>query len=219
MVKTPRRLHSDDELLTRLFAAIGMAECNAFERYGLAVELEDIRAGCSKLNELPVAGGTHRKLLKKFRANTAKRRALRKQLAPVLDAIAMAALRRRNPDADEAALRAALSDLGRIDPADAEDDEDRDIAFLIDQSGDYRKRQVRKLAVEPFLRWLDNHGVVAHPKRLPRSAMMRAWFDWLGIAPRLRPSDAGIRTIARELHSQCKPSRSAKRARKTVRKR
>jgi hypothetical protein len=62
----------------------------------------------------------------------------------------------------------------------------------------YRKRQIRTLVVEPFLRFLKTHDIVPS-RQLPRSGMMRAWFDWLGVEKKLRPTDTGIRTIARDL--------------------
>jgi hypothetical protein len=207
---------SDAELLDRLFAAIGKADSSHFERFPLEFELSEIRSACSKLDELPIAGGTHRELLKKFRANKAKRRKLRDQLRPVRDAIVLAGWLRQNPGADEAVLRATMQDdTGRVDPAAIEDEEDQDIAFLIDQSADYRKRQVRKLAVEPFLRWLEKQGVVPHPKRLPRTRMMRTFFDWLGVDARLRHSDSGVRTIAWELKAQTPIKRRRRKRRRT----
>ena len=61
---------------------------------------------------------------------------------------------------------------------------------------------MRKLAVEPFLLLLEEYGVVPHPKQLPLNRMMHAFLDWVGIEQRRRPTDAGIRTIARDLQKQ-----------------
>jgi len=141
-------------------------------------------------------------VLEQFRANTAKRLELRKRFRPVYDDIVMAGYLRENPGADEGQLRAALQDrqdsTERIDPAQFEASEDQDIAAFIDSAGDYRKRQVRKQVVEPFLRFLEKHGVVPS-RKLPRTRMMRALFDWLEIEQKLRPTEAGVRTIALEL--------------------
>ena len=108
---------------------------------------------------------------------------------------------RDNPEADKSSLLAAIQDANIPDPAEIEAIEDRDIAFLIDAMGnlgDYRKRYLRKLAVEPFLRLLEEHEVI--PSRdLPLNRMTHALFDRLGIEPKLRLTDAGIRTIARDL--------------------
>jgi hypothetical protein len=199
MAKESPRPPSDAELLNPLFAAIGKGGCNHFLRFAPTNELQEIRAGCSKLDELPLAGGTHRELLREFRANTAKRLALREQLKAFREDIEMAGWRRANPDVDETELRAVMQDhTDSVDPAAIEEGEDQNIASLIDQSADYRKRQVRKQAVEPFLRWLKKNGIVSHPQRLPRTRMMKAWFDWLGIDTRLRPIESGIRTIVRD---------------------
>ena len=91
---------------------------------------------------------------------------------------------------------------GDIDPAEIEEEEDRNIEFVINSTGDYRRRQVRKLVVEPFLLLLEEYRVVPDPKLLPRNRMMQALFVWLGIEDRLRPTDSGIRTIARELRKR-----------------
>jgi len=80
------------------------------------------------------------------------------------------------------------------DYAKFEADEDLDIAFLLDKEGDYRKRDITKLVVEPFLRFLERNDVV--PSRaLPLNRMTTALFDRLDIEEP-RPTDVGIRTIA-----------------------
>jgi hypothetical protein len=74
---------------------------------------------------------------------------------------------------------------------------------VIDSTGDYRKRQVRKLVVEPFLLLLEEYRVVPDPKLLPRNRMMQALFAWLDIRSTTpRPTDSGIRRIARELRKK-----------------
>ena len=85
-----------------------------------------------------------------------------------------------------------------VDYAKVEEDEDQDIAYFLGSKGDYRKRGLRSLVVEPFLRLLERRGVT--PSRtLPLAGMVRALFDWLEIEKRLRPTEAGIRTIASEM--------------------
>ena len=69
-----------------------------------------------------------------------------------------------------------LESTDGIDPAEVEDSEDRDIAFLIDSGGDFQKRPVRKLAIEPFLRFLEKHGITPS-REFPRNRMTKAWFD------------------------------------------
>lgn len=190
-----------DELLDKLLAAISKGDSDSFERHFLVEDLQKIEGAYSERRGQPTSG-SHHKLLRKFRANTAKRRELRRQLRPIHDDIVLAGYLRANPGADEGELRAALQDsTENIDPAETDAIEDQDIAFLIDSGGDFRKREVRKQVVEPFLRFLEKRGVVPS-RKLPRTGMMRALFDWLGIEQKLRPTDAGIRTIARDLHKK-----------------
>jgi hypothetical protein len=161
-----------DEVLDKVLAAIGKGDSDSFERYALVVELQEIKAAHSKRRGRPTSG-SHHKLLRKFRANTAKRRELRRQLRPIRDDIVMAGLLRANPGADEGELRAALQDsTENFDPAEIEASEDQDIAFFIDSAGGYRKREVRKQAVEPFLRFLKKarRGPVAQAAADPHDA-------------------------------------------------
>jgi hypothetical protein len=181
------------ELLDKLLAAIGKGDSETFERHNLVEELRKIEGAYSERRGHPTPA-SYTTVLEQFRANTAKRLELRKRFKPVYDDIVMAAYLWENPGADEGELRAALQhrqdSTERIDPAQFEAGEDQHIAAYIDSAGDYRKRQVRKQVVEPFLRFLEKHGVV--PSRdLPRTRMMRALFDWLGIKQTLRPTEAG----------------------------
>jgi hypothetical protein len=196
---------SQRDLLRDLVASIGMADANNYETLPLVNALREIESAWLDRREVPNVG-PHRKELRKFRANTAKRRELRKQFGPVVrEAIALAGWFRANPNVDERGLRALVQDrdsTGDIDPAEIEEEEDRNIEFVINSTGDYRRRQVRKLVVEPFLLLLEEYRVVPDPKLLPRNRMMQALFVWLGIEDRLRPTDSGIRTIARELRKR-----------------
>jgi hypothetical protein len=192
--------HSDKPL-NKLLAAIGKGDANSFERSALVHELDTIKADYSKRRGQPTSG-SYNKVLGEFRANTAKRLELRKRFRPVYDDIVFVGYLRSNPDADEDNLRAAVQDrqnsTEKIDPAQFEASEDQDIAAYIDSGGDYRKRQVGKHVVEPFLRFLKKNGVVP-TRKLPQTRMMQALFDWLPIEQKLRPTDSGIRTIARKL--------------------
>jgi hypothetical protein len=51
---------------------------------------------------------------------------------------------------------------------------------------------------------LEKRGVVPS-RKLPRTRMMRALFDWLDIEQKLRPTEAGMRTIARDLKRSHRP--------------
>ncbi len=99
---------------------------------------------------------------------------------------------------NEIELRGLLEDREKtkvIDPAEVEESEDQDIAFLIDSGGDYKKRQVRRLAVEPFLRFLEKHGI-ARSRKFPLNRMVEAWLNYLNVERKLRPTESGVRTIA-----------------------
>ena len=193
---------SPRDLLGDLLAAIGMAHANPYQTMSLEMTLREIESAWFARRQVPNVG-PYRKELRRFRAITAKRRELRKQFGPVVrEAIALAGWIRANPNVDESTLRALMPDSEIIDPAEIEEEEDRNIEFVIDRTGDYRKRQVRKLVVEPFLLLLEEFRVVPHSKLLPRNRMMQALFDWLGIKPTLCPTDSGIRTIARDLRKR-----------------
>jgi hypothetical protein len=196
-----------DELLETLLVAIGKGDSNSFERVVLIRGLEEIESAYSTRRGQRTSGSYHN-VLRTFRANTAKRLELRRRFRPIYDDIVVAGCLRANPDADEAKLRAAVQDrqdsTEKIDPAEFEAMEDQDIAAYIDSAGDYRKRLVRKQAVEPFLQFLEKRGVVPS-RKLPRTRMMRALFDWLDIEQKLRPTEAGMRTIARDLKRSHRP--------------
>jgi hypothetical protein len=192
------------DLLRDLLAAIGMADANPYQTMPLEMALREIERAWLARRELPNVG-PYREELRRFRAITAKRRELRKQFGPVVrEAIELAGFLRGNPNVDESTLRALMPDrVVNINPAEVEEEEDRNIEFVIERTGDYRKRQVRKLVVEPFLLLLEKYRVVPDPKLLPRNRMMQALFAWLDIRPTtLRPTDSGIRTIARELRKR-----------------
>jgi hypothetical protein len=194
---------SPRDRLRDLLAALGKADANNYETWALLNELEEIKSAWLDRREVPNVG-SYRKKLSRFRANTAKRRELRKQLSPIIrEDIAWAGWLRANPNVDQGTLRALMQDSTEtIDPAEVEQEEDRDIEFLIGNMSDYRKRQVRKLAVEPFLLLLAKNRIVSHSKLLPFRRMMQAFFDWLGVEQALRPTDSGIRTIVRELRKR-----------------
>jgi len=185
--------------LSDLLAAMGLADADNFRTLGLETAIYEIECAWLSRHEVPNVG-PYRKLLRKFRANTARRLELRKQFPPVVrEAIEMAGGIRANPNVHVRIVRAVVQNNRGGDRAKAEEWEDQNIKFVIDRADDYRKRQVTKLLVEPFLSLLDEFHVVPHPKRLPLIRMMRAFFDLLGVDDKLRPSDVSIRTIAREL--------------------
>ncbi len=76
--------------------------------------------------------------------------------------------------------------------------EDANIRYLLDMAIDYRKGVIRKLAVEPFLIFLQNEDVFAS-RDLPLNHMVQALLDFLGVDQKRRPTNSGIRTIARDI--------------------
>ena len=92
-----------DQRLAKLLAAIGKDRSDGIERSVLIHDLEKIKSACSQLQEF-------RKLLLRFRANTAKRRALRRQLRPLRDEMRIAGWLRDNPEADKSSLLAAIQE-------------------------------------------------------------------------------------------------------------
>ena len=194
-----------DERLDNLFAAIGK---NRTDYFGFIVsELETIR--CDYLKRRGQLTAAQRRLLRRFRASTTRRREMRRQLRSIHDDIVFAGQLRTNPHVNEHDLRANVhwseDDLEGTEVADyakIEADDDQDIAYFLDSKGDYRKRGLRSLVIEPFLRLLERHDVTPS-RKLPRTRMTTALFDWLDIEEP-RPTDVGIRTIA----SNMKRSRS-----------
>ena len=88
-----------------------------------------------------------------------------------------------------------LTDPERIKKAD--ETEDMSIRHYIERSADYRKAPLRKFLIEPFLITMHCHGVVASPRELPLSHMTDALFDWVGVEKKCRPTNSGVRTVAR----------------------
>lgn len=71
--------------------------------------------------------------------------------------------------------------------------------WLVANRGDYRKRQLRKLVVEPFLKLMAEYDIATSRRERPRKRIFDALFDWLGVEQKFRPSNAGINAIAAEL--------------------
>jgi len=77
-----------------------------------------------------------------------------------------------------------------------EEFEDQNIRFLINELGHgYRKTPLRKVVIEPFLTILAICQVWETAE--PRTTVMAALFDWLGVERKYRPTNAGMRTIVR----------------------
>lgn len=204
----------DDDPLNRVLAAIGKDRSGMWELSPARVYLEEIKIAYLR-RRAPLTSEA-RKQLGKYRALTAKRFELRRRFKLPYDDIVIVGLQRIKPDTVEGELRNRLTDLddaeviGLAKIEANERFEDRIIASLLRSKDGYRKREVRTLVVEPFLQFLEQYKVVPS-RELPLNRMMRTVFDWLGIPTRLRPTDAGIRTIFRDFRRIRKASRRARR--------
>ena len=203
--------------MTELLSAIGKRSINNYLRFSLERELEEIATAYRERRDLlkkiettlpkqqpgqPTLGRYH-KDLQQHRKDTARRLVRRKRFGPVYDYVMLTGTLffylQANPDADENELRGLVEEsIEKVDHAKIEADEDEIIgAYLDSLSGDYRKSPETKLLVEPFLDILERHKIVPSPRKLPRTRMMEAFFNWVGVEPTLRPQ--GIPAIARNL--------------------
>jgi hypothetical protein len=90
-----------------------------------------------------------------------------------------------------------------------------DIDHWLKTSGDvYKKRDVRKLVVEPFLQLIAEHGITTSRKQLPRKRIFEALFDWLGVERSFRPSSVNIDAIARKLEASVSNSNATQQTEK-----
>jgi len=226
---------SDTELLNRLLAAIAgnsRSELHDALEYGLRgikIHYEE------RWPRITSPQAKRRKmLLQKMRKNTAERRKLRRQLGTegaremewmvMESAILLRRVERRGDPPvpsgiqwpvrvdngkEEVLLRFddVINMAGRELTESIEEFEDQMIRSLIDESGrGYRKTPLRKLVIERFLLLLAVGEVWKTAEPLTR--VMAALFDWLGVEPKYRPTNAGMRTIvrafgARPAHSRC----------------
>ena len=189
---------NSEELLQRLIAAIGKDAAGDAERAWFEERFRTLKRDYQK--RLPGFGSEveHRDLLRKFLANADERRELRRQLAAFKHELAR--IRRIRLDAieddDSRLILTMLTDPEII--ARAEETEEGDIKIFLDNADDYRKGPIRKLAIEPFLVFLQNEDVVPS-RELPLYHMVKALLDFLGVDPRRRPTDPGIRSIAHDV--------------------
>jgi hypothetical protein len=77
----------------------------------------------------------------------------------------------------------------------------------------YKKRDLRKLVVEPFLQLMAEHGITTSRKQRPRKRIFDALFDWLGVEQKSRPTTANIDATAREIEASASKSNAKRRTR------
>ncbi|MEY9594428.1 ketosteroid isomerase-like protein [Bradyrhizobium yuanmingense] len=199
---------SDDELMQRLLAAIGLGRAGRRARADLVEQLNVIRrdyltrfprtALAARLDERQVR--QRREILKSSRAAMIKlRRKWEKVDAGTKHEIAKSGLLRMDleraplyPDEEEHYLALINPELLEQVLRTLE----LNIQYHLRMSGvDYHKRPVRRLLVEPFLQALHSRGLLEND--LPLSGKMEALFDWVGVKQGDRPK--GVPAISRNL--------------------
>jgi hypothetical protein len=199
---SPSKAESREQQLDQLFVA--MDATDPFSRYGLEPALEQIKSRwVAAQGKKP-----RRKLVHQYRAAITKALALSNMIGPDFFAndIEKAGWSRLNPDADDRTLH-NLMDMREHEPTNVDavlTEHELDIDHWLTTSGEeYRKRDVRKEVVEPFLQLM-----IGRETKSSRKEVFEALFDWIGIEKRFRPSDASINAIARELGARASTSES-----------
>jgi hypothetical protein len=214
---SPSKVEGREQQFEKLLAAMGMGESadplDALSRYALTQNLEEIERYYAR--QVALSSQPDRKLVRRYRLAITKLLTLSEKIGPDFFAneIEKAGWSRRNPDADDMTLHMLMEEHG--DEQDSVAAALRERAFDIDHwlktSGDdYRKRVVRKLAAEPFLRLLIEQEITTSRKKLPRTQMVNALFDWLGVEQKFRLSHAAINAIAKDLAGDSKAKRRTK---------
>jgi hypothetical protein len=217
----PSKAAGPERRLDRLLAAMGIAEDNPFLKVGLGGQLEQIKneyaRRVAQLSKQP-----NRKLVRQYRAAVTKLLSLAKKVGPdFLAEIDEAGWSRHNPDADVGHLHMVVTDWMAEHGEKPRDliaeltHHEADIDYWLKTTGEaYKKRDMRKLAVEPFLQLMTEFKVTTSRKQLPRTRIFDALFDWLGVERKFRPSDAAINAIARGLEGSGSGSGSKSKAKR-----
>lgn len=201
---SPSKAVGREQQFEKLSAAMGMAELNPFSRAVLTENLEQIEREYAR-RIVQLSKQPNRKLVRRYRAAVTKLLLLSKKVGPdFLAEIEEAGWSRHNPDADVRHLHMVMTEwmtehgheqlnLGTVLTAHG-----LDIDHWLKTSGDaYRKRDVRKLVVEPFLQLMAEQEITTSRKQLPRKRIFDALFDWLGVECKFRPSSAAINAVAK----------------------
>jgi hypothetical protein len=199
---SPSKAESREQQLDQLFLA--MDANDPFSRFGLEPALKQIKA------RWVAAQGKKpdRKRVRQYRAAITKALALSNMIGPDFFAneIEKAGWSRRNPDADDLTLHDLMDMYGpertNVDAVLTEHELDID-HWLTTGGEEYRKRDVRKQVVEPFLELM-----VGRKPETSRKRVFDALFDWIGVEKKFRPTNASINTIARELDARASSSES-----------
>ncbi|MGY8634618.1 hypothetical protein RAD15_19270 [Bradyrhizobium sp. 14AA] len=197
----PSEAERSEQLFDALLSALGMSD--PYERYGVTQDLEYIRHQGARLRTALVKQ-PDRDAVSRLRASGERMLARSEEVGNdfLTNEIEKIILSQLNPDADEQMLHTWMTDPD-YPPKNL-------IATLttylsaIDQwlelnSTEYKRRDMRKLVVEPFLRLMAKHEIITSRKQRPRKKIFDALFDWLEIEPKYRPTSANLDAIAREM--------------------
>jgi hypothetical protein len=211
---SPSKAAGPEQRLDRLFAAMGIAEDDPFLQVGLEGQLEQIKSEYAR-RVAQLSKQPNRKLVRRYRAAVTKLLSLSKKVGPdFLAEIEEAGWSRQNPNADVGTLYMVMTE------AIAEHGHKRDLIAVLTAHGlnidhwlkttgeTYKKRDVRKLVVEPFLQLMTEHAITTSRKQLPRTRIFNELFDWLGVERKFRPSDPAINAIAKGLEGGGSGSKS-----------
>ncbi|WP_377829592.1 hypothetical protein ACFKHW_08105 [Bradyrhizobium lupini] len=191
-----------EQQFAKLLTAMGLNEKGPHGEYALKAALEQIELDCQRTvadpSKLLVP-----KRVRQLRAAIVKVLARHKAAeSDTLDSeIELASMQMLNPKADVSTLRALIAD-NRLERRLAVElshyIQNIDRWLTANQEG-YKKRQVRTVVVEPFLKLMAAYEITTSPRERPRKQIFDALFDWLGVEQKFRPSSANINTIAAEL--------------------
>jgi hypothetical protein len=194
---SPNNAGSREQQLDQLLTAMDASD--PFSRYGLEPAFKQIEA-----RWLAAQGKKQqdRKRVRQYRAAITKVLALSNKIGPDFFAneIEKAGWSRLNPDRDDRTLQTLMADHGheRDDVVAVLTAHGLDIDHWLKTSrAVYRKRDVRKLVVEPFLQLMVGRDIETSRRRV-----FDALFDWIGVEKKFRPSSASINAIARELDAR-----------------
>jgi hypothetical protein len=197
-----------DVLLDRLLIAMGKGDVSAAERAKLARELRLLKAlyeqQIRRITTVESGRETidrKNELLRKLLAKKAEVRDLRNQLGDRGEDIHIAGTVRMNKaNLPREEIMEQLRLLNSRTLEKLEESEALNIKYLLDSdAAKYKKSPLRTHLIEPFLVYLHFAGVVPHRHKLPLSRMMKAMFDWVDIDPKRRPTNTGVRAIARDV--------------------
>jgi hypothetical protein len=203
----PSKVEDREQHYEKLLAAMGFGDSAdpfiGFSRYGLTQDLEPIERAYAV-----AASGKQpsRKLVQRYRAGITNLLELSDHIGPDFFAneIEKAGWSRLNPDADDSTLYMLMEEHSdkRDNVVAALTARGLDVDQWLKTSGDtYKKRDLRKVVVEPFLQLMAKHEITTSRKERPRKRIFDALFDWLGVEQKFRPSSANIDAIARKLEA------------------